>query len=142
MANPIGLSRTNYVRIKDIDALEKAIEAIPGIKYYKADEDPDVLVCFVSDSGDGDGSWPSFYEDEKGEEQEFDFGKDIVPHLKDGEVLVVMGVSHEKERYAAGYASAYKAPSEVGVSISLSDIYSIAAKAFDVESSKITACEY
>ena len=140
MANWSGASRSNYVRVADIEGLKKSLANWEIEIVAKGDK----IAMFPQTE---DGSWPSWRcaEDEDGpHEVEFDFGTDVMPYVAEGEVLVVMTSGAEKLRYITGNASAYvrRGDKVEVVSIGLYDIYAKAATTFGVDQHHITAAEY
>jgi len=146
VANWYGTARSNYVRIKDMDGLKKALGPFDIKVVAKDNSDPN-LVCFLSVDADS-GGWPGFgyveAENEEtgaGDEVEFDPAAHICPFMADGEILVMMEAGAEKLRYVTGSAQAYNSKGEV-VYLNLDRIYKLAAKKFKADLSKISLCEY
>lgn len=135
MANWYGACRTNYVQVKDVDAVIKA--AAPFALELIRDEAG--RVGFLST--DEYGGWPSstYAEDDEDclNEIEFDFGF-IVPHLVEREVLVVVCSGAEKLRYVTGDALAYAWDGRV-TRVDLTDIYKKVKDEFGVTT---TLAEY
>jgi hypothetical protein len=117
--------------------LEKALEPF-DINISKDGEGE--FICLLS--GDSsDGAWPSYSEDNEGNELEFSFAEHVVPYMAHGQVLIVMEAGAEKLRYITGYAEAYHSDGRV-VAVSLYDIYALAAKEFGVSRGDISHAEY
>ena len=119
MANYGGFGRTNYFRVKDVEAFETAAEPFGAV--HRRD-DGLVTVLATNESGDF-----SAYDDETDEERDL---ADVLPdHLADGEVAVLMSVGAEKLRYIEGWAVAVHSSGE-RVELSLNDIYAEAQETF------------
>ena len=138
MANWNGKARTNYVRVKDYDALLKAVEDLPVEvePHYKA-------VNFVTfNAPDNDtGDFYMQYVDDDGEEHHWSWVEDIVPHLAEGQVLILMVIGSEKLRYMTGYAEAYAWDGR-RTQINIDEIYSRAAAEFGVKQVDTARCTY
>jgi hypothetical protein len=137
MANWYGAARSNYVKIKDINGLKKALEPFN----INVNEDKgDGFVCFLcGDSSDG--AWPSYSEDDEGNELEFSFAKYVVPYMAPDQVLITMEAGAEKLRYITGYAEAYHSDGRM-VGLSLCDIYALARNEFSMSQGDISYAEY
>ena len=137
MANWNGIARTNYVKIKDVDALMNFIDGLPlEVERHPVEAS---FVCFTpawSDTGDFDHSFC----DDDGNDEFWDWTH-IAEHLVEGQVLVVMTVGHEKARYLTGFTSAITWDGRV-VSINIDDIYAKAAQEFGVDPRTIALCTY
>lgn len=131
MANWYGIARTNYVKVKDFDALTKFIEGLP----IEVQPHP-TAVNFVSfspadnDTGDFDHWYPECWD-----------WPQIAGHFVEGQVLIVMTAGHEKSRYLTGYASAITWDGRV-TEVSIDDIYEKAVREFGVERETIAQCTY
>jgi hypothetical protein len=137
MANWYGAARSNYVEIKDIDGLKKAIGTF-DINVIEAARKG--FVCFLGGEG-SDGAWPSYSIDDEGNELEFSFAEHVVPYMAPNQVLITMEAGAEKLRYITGYAEAYHSDGRV-VAVSLYDIYALAEKEFGVPRADISRAEY
>jgi hypothetical protein len=137
MANWYGAARSNYVKIKDLNGLKKALEPFN----ININEDKgDGFVCFLCDDS-SDGAWPSYSEDDEGNELDFNFAEYVVPYMAPDQVLITMESGAEKLRYITGYAEAYHSDGR-RVGLSLYDIYALAEKEFGVSHSYISPAEY
>lgn len=139
MANWYGAARTNYVSV-DLPAMTEALAPWDGVEIVT---NPKGQVGFLAQTEDG--SFPSWSEDEEGNEIEFSIEDTIMPHVAVGQVLVVITAGHEKMRYITGYANAYTRDADGAVrfkGIALHDIYELAAKQFGIDQATITAAEY
>jgi hypothetical protein len=137
MANWYGAARSNYIKIKDINGLEEALE--PFDINISKDRDGEFVCLLSGDSSDG--AWPSYSEDDEGNELEFNFITHVVPYMAPDQVLIVMEAGAEKLRYITGYAEAYHSDGRM-VGLSLHDIYALAEKEFGVAHSYISPAEY
>ncbi|MGF6603254.1 hypothetical protein P3T23_008008 [Paraburkholderia sp. GAS448] len=138
MANWSGIARTNYVLPDNVEELEKVAKRF-DLRVIRKDE----RIGFVAET-DG-GGWPSnFYDAELEDDVEFDVETMLMPHIKEGEVLVLIETGSEKTRYASGYAQAYIRNGDTcrTVSVSLSDIFAKAAVEFAVDVKSITDASY
>lgn len=120
--NITGASRTNSFFVKSDKKFEDEMSEIPDIDCQQNSNGSWVI---FSDSEYGD--FPSHYCDEDGEEYEIDLPIIISKHLRDEEVLIVMGISQEGMRSLAGYAEAINNKGERKF-ISLDQIYDLAAE--------------
>lgn len=137
MANWNGIARTNYVKVKDFDALTNFIDGLP----IEMQPHPKA-VNFVSFSpADNDtGDFDHYYADDDGNEECWDWPQ-IAEHFVEGQVLIVMTVGHEKSHYLTGYASAITWDGRV-TDINIDDIYEKAVREFGVEREAIAECTY
>lgn len=142
MANWYGSARSNYVRIKDMAGLEKALAPFSGIEISPGDVPS--TVCFLAREG-----WPSegFIEEDDTEyrvddkELFFDPRERICPFMEDGQILIMQEVGAEKLRYLTGIANAYTSKG-LHLQVSLDDIYEQAANEFGVPINEITNAVY
>lgn len=125
MANWIGSARTNYFRIKDVDAFKAWAKAAS-------------LVVFEQDgrfgvySEDEYGGWPEivFDDDATDAHRDFDIAYELAQHVAEGEIVVCLEAGAEKLRYITGKAIAFKATADGAdkITITLDDIYELAAQ--------------
>ena len=121
MANYYANWRTNYFRVKSIEAFEKSLEPIPGIQLIGNHDTMRVLLV-PADISDG-GGFPSAYMSEDSEDWiEFEFSTLVKDHLVDDEVAILVEAGSEKLRYLMGYAIAVNSKGEVR-SVGLNDIF-------------------
>ena len=138
MANWNGIARTNYVKIKDIDALMKFVDGLPiEVHPHPAAEN---FVCFAPADNDT-GDFDHYYSDDDDGNDEYWDWTHIAEHSVEGQVLIVMTVGHEKSRYLTGYASAITWDGRV-TDVSIDDIYEKAVREFGVERETIAQCTY
>lgn len=139
MSNFVGIARTNYVTVEDVEGLKEALSPWPVEMVLNAEG----KVSLLDDDPDGTG-WPTFAQDDDGNDIELDIETVIMPFVKEGEVLVLMEAGYEKKRYVSGWAVACvrRADSVHFKRITLGDIYQLAADAFGVRREDIAAAEY
>jgi hypothetical protein len=106
MANYYATARSNYFKVKDLEAFKNwcrslEIEPIDG----DPDDDKTGLVAMISATPDGDG-WPGCRVNENDEVVGIDLAAEFAAHLEDGWVAVLMEAGSEKSRYVAGWALA------------------------------------
>ncbi len=121
MADWYGTARSNYFRVKDIDAFRKLCK-LWNITLITDEKNP-VRVGFLCHNNNG--GFPDYrYEDsESGEEFDFDdFLSELSPLLMDDEVAVMVEVGAEKLRYVTGCAIAINCKGDK-CSVSLDEIY-------------------
>ena len=127
-----GTSRSNYFRVKDVDAFKAWAE---GTDLRVLEDLGDMFGIAPSDYSE-DGSWPSYRsvapdnDEDSDDEQEVDLVVELRHHLADGEVCVLMSAGAEKLRYITGNAVAFDNSDKPCVTLSLDDIYSLALAAF------------
>lgn len=133
MSQWYGVARSNYVRIKNMEALALALDGVA----VTFEMDGEGRVAFFGADEDS-GGWPRV---EVGDELEpFNPAVLICPHMVEGEVLVCMEVGFEKQRYVTGIAAAYSHDGRV-CAVRLGDIYDKAAALFAVDVGSITVAE-
>lgn len=120
MANYYSSARTNYFRVKDVDAFNAwAKEYEDNYRVEVVDKEDTFSILFDNESGvptsrEVDGSY-----------DEIDFMDELSKHLADDEVAILHQAGAEKLRYINGYAIAVNNKSERRT-ISLDDIYTFA----------------
>ena len=131
MANWYGTSRSNYFKVKNEGAFREWAES----------RDLEVLENFIGQRGiapssmSEDGSWPSYdYE----MDAEIDFRAELIEHLAEGQVAILMTIGAEKLYYLTGYAVALAWDGR-RMSVDIADIYYKAELEFGVVP---TAAEY
>lgn len=137
MSDWYGGSRTNYVKIKDMDGLKKALE--PFDLEIVEDRDSPNSIALLPNSEYGD--WPTWAYTEDGEEIELDPVGHICPFMEEGQVLVIMEAGAERLRYISGWAQAFTWDGRF-VEVSLHQIYEKAAQEFGVPLTTITPASY
>lgn len=130
MANYYASARSNYFRVKDLDAFKSALEPFQ-VEIHESNEGK---VCLLSHADSG---WDWY---DPTTDENFDGCYVISPHLDDGEVCVLMESGAEKLCYVSGYAVAFNNEGRE-VTVSLSDIYALARNEFG-EKASMTTAEY
>jgi len=139
MSNWYGTARSNTFTVVDMDGLKQALSPFADIEIRERAG----KVCLLVTDGDY-GGWPSCVFTENEEEHEFDPAVCVMPYVKEGEVVVFMEAGAEKLRYITGNAQAFirKDSTVTSVSISLDDIYHMAAEKFGLDVGQINVAEY
>jgi hypothetical protein len=122
MANFYGHARSNYFKVKDLDAFKDWVETCPSLGYWEKGG----LVAIYSDCPDS-GCWPSCRYGEDDEFEDLNLLAELAEHLTEDSVAVLIEAGAEKLRYITGYANAVNHEGEV-VTVSLDEIYQ---RAFD-----------
>lgn len=135
MANYYGQERTNYFKVKDVEAFK----IWAGKFRFELFERGDMFAMAPSDRSD-DGCF-TCWTDDGDEDDNPDFMTELSAHLAEGQIAVMVGCGAEKIRYICGYAIAVDHAGKM-VSVDISSIYQIAAAAFSVPESQITRAEY
>lgn len=138
MANWHGSARTNYVKVKDYDALVKFLDGIP-VEVHPHPNAENFVMFQPTDNDSGDFSYQ--YLDDDGDEMYWSWQEAVCPHLVEGQVLILMTVGSEKLRYLTGYAEAYAWDGR-NVGININEIYCRAAQMFNVPIATIALCTY
>jgi len=130
MADWYGHARSNYFRVKDLNAFRKAMEPLDDISIHGKGDRSEILedgfICLLVDNGDK-GGWPAWlYNEVTDEDYEVELTKVIAEHLVDGDVAILMECGAEKLRYVTGWAVAVNSKGEEK-GVSLDDIYQLAA---------------
>ncbi len=153
MANWIGASRTNYVRLADgvtQESLEAEFERIGLDIEVSPGQGKNVdKVCFLPSDFSGDGSFQSYLfpdpSEDASDDEEFTWADHVMPHVAVGEVLVMVCAGAEKLRYVTGYAEAFvrlESGEVKQTEVSITDIYGKASEVFSVDKGCITETEY
>jgi hypothetical protein len=154
MANYYGYGRSNYFKVKDMDAfiaftekfngsIEIAInDTCPNAEYREKLKNltSDDAICLLSNDECGDlPGW--VYNEETDDDEEIDIFKAIAEHLQEEKdnLFIWQHVGHEKLRYVSGYAMAMDYTGDI-IDLGLRSIYDLAADHFDV--TEISKCEY
>lgn len=128
-----GVSRTNYVRVKDLTGLLESLEPFGIDIYSKEKEGEQVTVLYVG------GVWPDHpVRVRKSLKHEldcyyttFDPQKHVLPYLFPNQVLVMMTVAHDSLHELKGEALAFHTDGRV-LYMNLESIYDQVAKEFDL----------
>ena len=135
MADWYGTCRSNYFRVKDMDAFKALCDEFEAIVITR-DDDP-TLVGFYSNNFNG--SIPDRYTD--GIIDPVYITDVISKHLADHEVCIIMTVGAEKKRYVTGEAIAINHDNK-RTNVYLDDIYQKSANFFGVPINHITRATY
>ena len=134
MANFYGTARTNYFKVKDVDAFKAWIETLPSIQLIEKNGE----FAFYSICPDS-GTFPSSVWDEESEDfVDIDLVLELAKHLTEDSIAVLMEAGAEKVRYINGWAVAVNHKGQIE-NIWLDDIYSKAEQRFGI---KPTRAEY
>ena len=141
MANYCGLGRSNYFRVRDIAAFK---DALPDD--YRVVDGPDGVVTVLCENEDGGWTAYEWGDDESddadaAEDVEVDVIDLVATHLTPGEVAVFQSIGNEKLRYVNGVAVAINADGD-RVTVTLDDIYDLAATTFNTPREQINAAVY
>lgn len=128
MANYYASARSNYFRVKDIEAFEAAMH--PGIEVSYEGHVPDghtpepgTRICLLCH---GDGGWPSQIdsdpEDMDSELVDWDVLDAVAPHLTPGEWCVIQETGSDKLRYLIGYSRAINSKGQ-HITVNINDIF-------------------
>jgi hypothetical protein len=138
MTNWCGLNRSNYFKVKDVEAFKAFVGRCCNLRLVDNENAADQRYAVINDDGEG---WPDvlYNEDEDGNESEteIDFCAELAKHL-DNDVAVLMSAGFEGARYASGDAFAINCVGET-CEVSLTDIYAKALAQFGIQP---TAAEY
>jgi hypothetical protein len=136
MATYTSSARTNYFRVKDVNAFNKWIKQFSGLETIVQERQGTVGILF--DDGVPTYRWGTIEGDEIDfNEVEIDFMEELALHLADEEVAVLQEVGAENLRFVNGYAVAVNNKGERR-DISLENIYDLAKEL----GSNITKAEY
>lgn len=131
MANWYGTCRSNYFKVKDLEAFSTMLDTMEAELITKDD-----LVGFIASNESG--SIPDTYpEDDSDPVSILDL---IADHLAENHVCVIQEVGAEKARYLTGYAFAIAWTGEM-VKVSIDDIYKLAQAEFGGDA-QITEATY
>jgi len=131
-------ARTNYFRVKDVDAFNKWIKQFSGLETIVQERQGTVGILF--DDGVPNCRWETEKFDDGSEHDvdvEVDFMEELALHLADNEVAILQEAGAEKLRYINGYAIAVNNKGERR-QISIDNIYDLAKEL----GSNITRAEY
>lgn len=100
MANWYGASRSNYIRVKNVDAALAALEPL-GTDTRRHPTKAD-YICITGNDDDG-----SFNTIDHETDQDLEWSEWAKEHLVEGQVLVLVSSGAEKLRYVTGWAAAF-----------------------------------
>ena len=130
MANFYGTARTNYFKVKDVDAFKEWVSNFPSLTLIENNG----LFGFY----DSDGFPSSYWDEELDDYADIDLMAEVAEHLTEDSVAIFMEVGAEKVRYLSGWAAAVNHEGVVEY-INLDSIYELAEKRFGI---KPTLAEY
>jgi hypothetical protein len=133
LANWYGKSRSNYFAVKD----EGAFNALMALYEVEVIGNADGLLGFISKTEFG--TIPTREHEDSGEDP-ICILDELVEHLAEGHICVVMEVGSEKNCYVSGNAIAVSSTGET-VEISLDDIYTAARAKFGNDA-KVEMAQY
>ena len=137
MANWIGLTRSNYFKVKDVEKFKEFVARFPELTLLNDEDATDEEPRFGFYENDG-GRLPSERDvtdaDGMVEAVEIDFVDELAKHL-DKDVAVIHQAGYESARYASGFAIAVSHTGEK-IELSLTDIYAIAFDEFGIQPSE------
>ena len=134
MANWYGASRSNYFKVKDEAKFIEWAEGL-GLVVIRSQHNSKLVGIHPNDYREGE--WPSDPED--GEDT--DLFTQLSKHLEPGQVAVLQTIGSENLRYLTGWAVAVNSKGKQ-VTVSIDDIYMVAAKKFGMDSTGITSACY
>ena len=136
-----GTGRTNYFKVKDVEAFKKWTTSFGGQLITKTTsksvEHPELVGIIL----DGVPDMKHNPAEEGDELVEFDFYEELKSHLQKGQVAVYMESGAEGHRYVTGMAVAMS-PGKEDVTLNINEIYKLAAKSFRVARNKISDASY
>jgi hypothetical protein len=110
MANYYANARTNYFKVKDIEAFKNEVEQYP-LEVSSRDDNPEFVALFITDDNEGGFPWVDFYtEDAEGDE--INWTDIFARHLQENSVVIIQEVGNEKLRYFGGMAVAINSKGE------------------------------
>lgn len=160
MADYTAIARTNYFRVKDLDALRAELKSYglePG--GWDSSRDGMILDAEPTNKPEGaiaffcNGTWPSLDEDSTADRLVDDADAELPDagderlleligrHLVDTDVAVFLEIGNEKMRYLGGSATAINARGEVRT-VNLESIYSLAAAEIGTPGTTVTHASY
>jgi hypothetical protein len=126
MSDLRGSAASNTFRIRDVDALRRALDGIP-ILVRAATPDGDPNHIYLRADTD-DGCWPTEHHDERnGRSRPLDLLALIVPHLAEDEVAVLKEAGAHDLREISANARAVNERGE-RAEVDIADIYPLAEK--------------
>lgn len=142
MADYYGKGRTNVFKVKNIDALTKALAGAEFAVEARPEHGAGAVFIRVSDN-DAAGSWGQlvYSDDDDAEPAELFVPDMISEHLQDDQVAVFVHTGSEKLRYLSAYSIAVHANGRQ-VRIDLDDIYQLAAEEFGIDKNEIDWAMY
>ena len=133
----ISTGRTNYFKVKDVDAFQKWVTSFGGDFIDKSPKAPELVGLLLNGIPD----MKRADAEDDAELVEFDFYGELRDHLQKGQVAVYMESGNEGHRYVQGFAVAIT-PGKEDVSIATEEIYKRASVAFKIPMKRITQAVY
>lgn len=124
MANYIGMGKTNYFAVKDIDAFREEVGNY-AVEIAVREEGGKTLVALYDNDPDGAGFPYEVWNADFEEAQEIDWDGIFFRHLADGWVAILYEIGYEKYRYFGGVATAFNSKGETR-RVSIDDIMNLA----------------
>ncbi len=140
MANWYGTSRTNFVRVKNVEAAKASLEDFDNTIHTHPLQ-PDFIMISGNDDGGFSTNAVVDLEDGGYEDVELEWADWAQEHLAEGQVLIMMSAGSENLRYVSAYAKAYSWKGDE-LSISLTDIYREIQDRWAVDMSQVADCTY
>lgn len=143
MANYTARTRSNYFRVKDLEAFKQFIEGFTEddlkVEQKRTETEPNRVAVFVTNPG----GLPTHVHNAPEQEDpvEVDFLAALAAHLCEGEVAIFMEAGHEVWRYCYGVASAINSAGERRV-VNLNDIYAYVEADLATDGVEVTRCQY
>ena len=132
MSSWIGQARSNYFKVKDVEAFKEWC----SIRNLECLENSDGVGFVTLEEY---GNMPSFWYDEDDNDCEINYEAELPEFLKKGEVAILMEAGSEKARFITGWAQAIHSSGDT-FSICLNDVYTMAKAKWDAK--KVSVCEY
>lgn len=103
MANYVAMARTNYFKVKDVDAFKAFVKTLDDAEVIESTQDGEILYGIIFDEN-GIPSSRQYVNDvgEEVEEEDIDFPALLAEHLVEGWVAELREVGFEKMRYLIG----------------------------------------
>jgi hypothetical protein len=144
MANWYGSARSNYFSVKDESAF-RAWVAKRGLEILTPREtSPDKKLFAITPPSElsDSGGWPTVdFDCDDLDNAEIDIASELALLVEDDQIVVLTETGSEKLCYLTGTAVEFNSSGKA-VNLSLSAIYELAAKEFNVPEGGISRCEY
>ena len=140
-------ARTNYFKVKDMDALQRFVRIAGAYITAGSGGDDGIRERWEKDKGlrvaiiASEGIPPEGFDKDEDDDVEIDFAAAVCDFLADDEILILQGSGSEGMRYMTGWATAFNNKGETTM-IDINDIYAKAAEFFKVQEGSITKCSY
>lgn len=100
MADWTGHARSNYFRVKNVDAFIAFINSIPGVAFWTKEMNGTYFAIFADTTGHG--GWPDTRDVEDQDDNCYgmeSLADDLVQYLAENEVAILMEIGNEKLCY-------------------------------------------